>query len=66
MSEYHGYVIQGDGTYGYKKIRPVGKGSVPLELRGDYTTEAFARQAIDIFISTEKGKKKNGKDISAS
>lgn len=45
--EYKGYNIVGDNTYGYKLIKPIGKGSVPMELRGEYTSFPFAKQAID-------------------
>jgi hypothetical protein len=53
-NEYRGYLIVGDGTFGYKQIKPVGKGSVHLSLRGDYTTAAFARKAIDYYEDVEK------------
>lgn len=32
---------------GMVKIKPIGKGSVPLHLRGDYTSYAFAKKAVD-------------------
>jgi hypothetical protein len=50
QTEYRGYAIENDGTYGQKVIKPVGKGSVHLNLRGSYTTEAFAKRAIDVFL----------------
>ena len=58
--EYRGYLIVGDGTYGYKEIKPAGKGSVHLSLRGAYTTAHFAIKAIDQYedsIKVTKGGK---------
>ena len=52
--EYKGYSVEGDGTFGYKKIKPVGKGSVHLALRGSYTTPKEACDAIDRFLDTNK------------
>jgi hypothetical protein len=51
--EYRGYAIENDGTYGQKLIKPVGKGSVHLSLRGSYTTVAFAQRAIDVYLITK-------------
>lgn len=45
--EYRGYKIDGDGTYGYKEIKPVGRGSVPMPLRGAWTSAKDAQRAID-------------------
>jgi hypothetical protein len=46
--EHRGYQIVGDGTYGYKEIKAMGKGSVHLSLRGAYTTSFMAKRAIDL------------------
>lgn len=54
--EYNGFLIEGDGTFGYKQIKPVGRGSVPKQLRGKYTTALFAQSAIDAYLITKKGK----------
>lgn len=51
--EYNGYSIVGDGTFGYKHIKPTGKGSVALQLRGVYTTAFEAQQAIDAYVRTK-------------
>lgn len=56
MSEYNGYKIVGDGTYGYKEIRSLGRGALPLALRGVFTTEKVARQAIDYHLATKVNK----------
>lgn len=53
--EYKGFAIEGDGTFGYKTIKPVGKGSVALELRGVFTNTGFAKQAIDTYVSKKGG-----------
>lgn len=49
--EYKGYKIEGDGKFGYKHIKPKGKGSVPKELRGSFTTSDFAEKAINSHLS---------------
>ena len=46
--EYSGYKIVGDGTYGNKLIKAIGKGALPLGLRGSFTSFSFARKAIDV------------------
>ncbi len=56
MIEYKGYNIVGDGTFGYKQVKPIGKGSVHLALRGNYTDHKAAMRAIDRVVA-EKGKK---------
>lgn len=55
-SEYNGFKIVGDGTYGYKEIKQVGRGAVPLTLRGKYTTEKVARQAVDNYLASKVNK----------
>ena len=49
--EYNGYNIVGDGTFGMKLIKTIGRGSLPLELRGTYTSITFAQKAIDMVLS---------------
>lgn len=58
MNEYKGYSIESDGTFSMRKIKPIGKGSVPLELRGSFTNTAFAMQAIDAYKDGTHGKAK--------
>lgn len=48
MTEYMGYNIKGDGTYGYQKITRKGSGPVPKALSGMYTSLSEARKAIDM------------------
>ena len=60
--EYKGYDIVGDGTYGHKLIKAIGKGSVHLELRGSYTNSNFAQTAIDQFLANNPAKKGAVKD----
>ena len=52
--QYREHLIVGDKTFGYKEVKPVGKGSVHLSLRGKYTTAVQARQAIDSYLDTIK------------
>lgn len=55
--EYKGYKIVGDGTFGMKVIKPLGKGSVPLHLRGLYSNAAIAKKSIDLHINEKKAVK---------
>ena len=52
------YKIEGDGIYGLKLIKPVGKGSVPAELRGKFTTEFEAIKAIETYKGGKDGEDK--------
>ena len=54
--EYKNYKIVNDGVYGYKHIKPIGKGSVPVLLRGTYTTVKEAIKAIDAHEGIKGGK----------
>jgi len=54
MSEYKGYIIQTADNSIMKEIVTDGKGSVAKELRGLYTSEAFAKAAIDVYGTREK------------
>jgi len=56
MIEYNGYKIVGDGSYGYKEIKSLGRGALPLTLRGVFTSEKVARQAIDYHLATKVNK----------
>lgn len=56
--EYKGYSIENDGTYGMKEIRPIGKGSVPLVLRGSFTKTTLAQKAIDKYLEENPDKVK--------
>lgn len=49
--EYKGYKLESDGTYGYVSIKATGKGSVHKNLRGLYTTRAFAQKDIDSHLN---------------
>ncbi len=52
--EYRGYKIVGDGTFGYKEIKPVGRGSVPTGLRGTWVTVRDATRAIDLEVDRKE------------
>lgn len=45
--EYNGYLLVNDKTFGYWGIKALGKGAIPLGLRGIFTTKTFAMRAID-------------------
>jgi hypothetical protein len=56
MSEYLGYeIVNADGNNcRLKRIKSIGKGSIPTVLTGLYTTEADAMKAIDNQKSSDK------------
>jgi hypothetical protein len=56
MTDYKGYKIVGDGSYGFKEIKPEGKGSVPKELRGKFTHAKQAHICIDSFLAKQPPK----------
>lgn len=62
--EYGGYGIVSDGTFGFKRIKSIGPGKLPKELRGSFSTTDIAKRAIDFYVDV-KGNK-NGKESSAS
>lgn len=65
MIEYRGFNIGSDGVYGMQLIKPVGgRGSVPTELRGAYTTQSFAIKAIDLHFILKEAK--HGKAVSTT
>lgn len=53
--EYNGYNIIGDGVYGMKVIKKIGRGALPNELKGSYSTAREAIKAIDRVKGTENG-----------
>jgi hypothetical protein len=57
--EYKGYNIVGDGTFGMKLITNIGRGALPSELRGSFSSQYQAQRAIDGVI--EKKEVANGK-----
>ena len=52
--EYNGYNIEGDGSFGMKIIKTVGRGSLPLELRGAFLSVRDVCRAIDIIRSKKE------------
>ncbi len=54
MSEYKNYNILHDPALNLKFVKIVGKGSVPLELRGHYTNEVTAKSAIDKWLKKKE------------
>lgn len=49
MTEYKGYRIVGDGTYGMFVVKSIGPGAIPDMLQGSYLRVVNAKQAIDIY-----------------
>lgn len=56
--EHNGYKLESDGTFGMINVKPIGRGSVPKELSGAYTSYQYAKRAVDNYV---KGKEKDGK-----
>lgn len=54
--EHKGYKIVDNGTQ-TRKITTIGKGSVPKELRGMYSTSLRAKLAIDAYVGAKDAKK---------
>jgi len=52
--EYNGFLIEGDKTYGMKHVKAQGRGSVPLALRGAYTSYGQAMKAIDSVLAAKE------------
>ena len=50
--EYNGYKVVSD-NYGFKEIKAVGRGSVPMPLRGKFTSELEAKNAIDRLLQVK-------------
>lgn len=63
--EYNGYMIEPTGT-GMYEIKPIGRGTVIKELRGLYTKIGLAMQAIDLFESRVKAKRKRNESRNRS
>ncbi len=54
--EYKGYNIVGDGTFGMELIKTIGRGSLPNDLLGSFSTPYEARKAIDAVVSKKEAK----------
>ena len=56
IEEYKGYnIVSAEGNESrFKRIKPIGKGSIPLILLGLYTNAAEAKKAIDMQKSSAK------------
>jgi hypothetical protein len=50
MSEYNGYNIVSDGTFGMFNIKAL-SGTIPEILRGAYTRKSFAMADIDKYVA---------------
>ncbi len=58
---YNGYVVESLPTYSMFQIKMQGSGPVPNGLHGFFTKRDEAYKAIDRYLSSLKGKKRNGK-----
>lgn len=55
MTDYRGYKIESDGTFGYQSIKTIGSGgSLPDILKGSFTRTAFAIKAIDSYLTDKE------------
>lgn len=63
MKDYEGFKLEHDGTMGMISVKAQGRGSVPVKLRGDYTSYSQAIKAIDqhLLEKTTNGKAKSNK-----
>lgn len=52
--EHKGYIIAPIG-YSLYQVKSKGKGSVPLDLRGNFTSKWLARKAVDQYGMRDKG-----------
>lgn len=57
--EYKNYYIKGDGK-GLYFISNVGKGVLPVFLRGLYTSQSFAMKRVDEYVEAKNGKTDSG------
>ena len=64
-TEYRGFRVVGDQTFGHKLIKQRGSGDIPAVLHGTYTSATVAQNAIDKYLDTPntkaKGKVQDGK-----
>lgn len=56
--EYRGYNIESIGTFAMKEIKAIGRGSVHMSLRGNYTDFRTAMKAIDFYEDNKQTKEK--------
>lgn len=64
MSEYRGYNIELDGTFGLRSIKSIGSGALPKVLRGSYTKQDFAERDIDLYLDSKESS--NGEKVSTN
>lgn len=49
--EYRGYEIVRDKQFLTYSVKGIGKGALPKELQGSYTSEKFLRQSVDAYLN---------------
>lgn len=59
--EYKGYNLGLTGSYALVQIKAKGQGTVPLPLRGMFTSFAQAQKTVDGYLNSLLKGKKNGK-----
>lgn len=64
--DYKGYSIMALGTFPMVEIKAKGQGRVPDELLGLFTTNSFARHAVDMYLESLKKGKRNGETKDSS
>jgi|JI10StandDraft_1071094.scaffolds.fasta_scaffold647062_2 hypothetical protein len=52
--EYKGYNIVSDGTYGMRVIKGIGRGALPKDLNGAFSSDKTARKAIDLIVAKKE------------
>lgn len=58
MTEYKGFRIVGDGTYGMYVVKAIGPGAIPNVLQGSYSRVKNAQHDIDMY-KNEKEERDN-------
>lgn len=57
--EYRGFQLDSSGGLNLRRIKTIGKGTVPAHMRGMYTSSGKAKAEIDMYLT--HGRKTNGK-----
>lgn len=52
--EYNGYKIENSKGFALKVVKPIGKGSVPDELKGLYTSSLEAERSITRYLTSKE------------
>lgn len=66
QEEYKGYNLGLTGSFAMVKVKAKGQGTIPLPLRGLYTTFAEAKQGVDVYLNSLKKGGRGGKKTKSS